>query len=125
MAPSAPTELTPEQLARGRVTHERLNRWSETVLLHALERGEPVRYVVARVGTDGLKFLMDPELAHFTNVPSHVLRFDTKPEATSAMARGMDVTRAAYGPKAAAIYWKGQRVVPIYNTPESPLSDLP
>ena len=122
--PLAPANFTPAELIAARNLHNRLDRWSNTVMANAIGNGQPVRYVVARVGTDGLKFLMDPELGHFTNAPANVLRFDRKPEAVAAMLNGHKAMEKAYNKRVADIYWKGQRIIPIYHD-SNPHADLP
>ncbi len=119
--PLVPATFTPEELNKARELHLRLHRWAEKVLCSSLRTGDPVRYVVARVGTDGLTYLMDPELGHFTAVPGHVMRFDSKKAANDAMAKGYDVMATRYSPKVAGIYWNGQRTIPVHND----LEDLP
>jgi hypothetical protein len=123
MAPSRCTAAplpAPDRLA-AQALHHRLDQWAERVLASAIGKTAPVKWVVARVATDGLEFLMSAELAHFTRIPGNVIRYDHKADAGTAMARGYDVMKGEYGPKVAGMWWQGQRVVPVYHD----VPDLP
>ncbi len=94
--------------------HERLDRWVARIEKRCDDRGiRPIRFTVAQVTTDGIRFLFAPGV--FTDKPA-LAWSGTKADAAAFMVEGFNIHQGAHGEAAAKEFWKGQRVIPLDDT---------